>query len=50
DEGGVSAEVSVAPGEKCPRCWNIRELGRVASHTDLCERCALVVDEIERNA
>ncbi len=31
--------VSVAEGEKCPRCWNIRELGGHAAHADVCQRC-----------
>ena len=38
-----SARVSVAEGEKCPRCWNIRALGRDSSHPDVCERCASVL-------
>src|SRR2546425_370986 len=32
-----------APGEKCPRCWNIRALGQDPRHPDLCERCVGVV-------
>src|SRR5207244_835804 len=32
-----------APGEKCPRCWNLRALGQDPRHPDLCERCAGVV-------
>ena len=38
-----SAEVSVAPGDKCPRCWNIRTLGTDPSHPEVCERCAGVL-------
>lgn len=38
-----SAVVSVADGEKCPRCWNIRALGADTSHPDVCERCAVVL-------
>lgn len=26
--------------EKCPRCWNYRELGTVEAHSDVCARCA----------
>ena len=35
DVDEVSCEVAVAPGDKCPRCWNIRELGA----DGLCARC-----------
>ena len=31
----VTADVAVAQGEKCPRCWNVRELGE----DGLCARC-----------
>ncbi|HYG59067.1 MAG TPA: isoleucine--tRNA ligase [Symbiobacteriaceae bacterium] len=41
--GDVSIEVVRAEGEKCERCWNRRELGRIAQHPTLCERCAGVV-------
>ncbi|MGI6229674.1 MAG: isoleucine--tRNA ligase [Tractidigestivibacter sp.] len=37
------AEVSHADGEKCPRCWNWRELGE----DGLCDRCH---DVVENNA
>ena len=40
---GLRVGVERAPGEKCPRCWNIRALGRDSRHPDLCERCAGVV-------
>ncbi|MGI6032551.1 MAG: isoleucine--tRNA ligase, partial [Coriobacteriales bacterium] len=39
DAEEMSAEVEVAQGEKCPRCWNIRELG----DDGLCARCHEVV-------
>ena len=42
----VSAVVTVAAGEKCPRCWNIRELGGDPSHPDVCERCGAALDAI----
>ena len=48
-EGDVEepvAEVTVAEGEKCPRCWNIRELGGNANHADVCERCGDALDAI----
>ncbi len=37
------ATVSAASGEKCPRCWNYRELGE----DGLCERCHNVVASLE---
>jgi len=41
-----SATVAVADGEKCPRCWNIRELGCDATHPEVCGRCAEVLASI----
>ncbi len=35
DVDEVRCDVSVAPGEKCPRCWNVRRLGA----DGLCGRC-----------
>jgi len=43
----LSAAVSVAEGEKCPRCWNIRALGGNPSHPDVCERCGDALDALE---
>jgi isoleucyl-tRNA synthetase len=44
-EGLLEPEVEVLPaaGEKCPRCWNIRELGSDPNHQDVCARCAAVL-------
>ena len=39
----LSARVEVAPGDKCPRCWNVRELGE----DGLCPRCHAVVESID---
>ena len=39
----LAASVSVAAGEKCPRCWNVRELGA----DGLCPRCHEVVEAFE---
>ena len=39
----LSVEVVRATGEKCERCWNYRELGKIEAHPTLCERCAGVV-------
>jgi isoleucyl-tRNA synthetase len=41
-----SAAVSVAEGEKCPRCWNIRELGVDAERPEVCARCAGVLGSL----
>ena len=38
----LSCEVLPANGEKCPRCWNWRELGE----DGLCERCHDVVAQL----
>ncbi len=37
---GPSVEVAPANGEKCPRCWNFREIGAGG----VCERCASVLE------
>jgi isoleucyl-tRNA synthetase len=44
-EGGASigASVQAASGQKCPRCWNYRELGGDPAHADVCSRCAEVL-------
>jgi isoleucyl-tRNA synthetase len=39
----LTATVEVAEGEKCPRCWNVRELETNAAHPELCARCAEVI-------
>ena len=43
---GFSCAVAPAVGEKCPRCWNVRELGGNANHPHVCERCGDVLDSI----
>lgn len=35
----LACEVKPAEGDKCPRCWNYRELGGNANHADVCQRC-----------
>ena len=40
---GIFAEIEPASGEKCPRCWNYRQLGE----DGLCERCRKVVAAFE---
>jgi isoleucyl-tRNA synthetase len=42
--GEVVVNVAQAPGEKCPRCWNIRtDVGSDAAHPEVCGRCAAVL-------
>ena len=41
----TTCEVHPAHGEKCPRCWNYRELGTHADYPDVCDRCAQVLIE-----
>jgi len=36
-------EVGKSELDKCPRCWNYRELGTDATHPDVCARCASVL-------
>ena len=42
----LECAVGEAHGEKCPRCWNYRELGTQAAHPAVCARCAEVLDAI----
>ena len=42
----LAAEVAVAPGEKCPRCWTVRALGGNPRHPEVCERCGDALDAI----
>lgn len=42
----LSVEIGVSSLEKCPRCWNYREIGGNAAHADVCERCGDVLDTI----
>jgi isoleucyl-tRNA synthetase len=45
DLAEVGVRVSLAPGERCERCWRVLpEVGGVPGHADLCRRCAEVVD------
>jgi len=39
----LNVAVGLADGAKCPRCWNVRELGGDAMYPDLCARCASVM-------
>ena len=42
----LSCRVEKAAGEKCPRCWNYRELGGNAAHPAVCGRCGDALDAI----
>ena len=42
----LGCEVVAAQGEKCPRCWNFRELGGNANHPHVCKRCGNALDAI----
>jgi isoleucyl-tRNA synthetase len=45
DVAGVGVVVTLAPGERCERCWRVLpEVGQVPGHDDLCRRCAEVID------
>jgi isoleucyl-tRNA synthetase len=47
DVPNVGATVTLAPGEKCQRCWRVLpEVGHHAGHEDLCDRCADAVELI----
>jgi isoleucyl-tRNA synthetase len=44
-EGPLSVAVERAPGNKCERCWTYSEnVGRLAAHPAVCERCAAVLE------
>lgn len=42
----LACEVAPAEGEKCPRCWNFRELGGNENHPHVCERCGQALDAV----
>ena len=47
DVPDVGATVTLAPGEKCQRCWRVLpEVGHHVGHDDLCDRCADAVELI----
>ena len=45
---GSELKVDIQPSslEKCPRCWNFRELTTSGVHAGVCERCAHALDEM----
>ncbi|HEX6806023.1 MAG TPA: isoleucine--tRNA ligase [Terriglobales bacterium] len=47
--GGLTVEVSKAPGEKCERCWNYStHVGEDSTYPTVCERCSAVLKQIEK--
>lgn len=45
---GISISVEKASGEKCERCWKYdEEVGHDHNHSDVCPRCAKVLNELE---
>ena len=42
----LACTVEKAAGEKCPRCWNYREIGGNAAHPAVCKRCGDALDAI----
>ncbi len=47
DVSGIGVVVTLAPGEKCQRCWRVlTEVGTVPAHSDLCHRCAGAIDSL----
>ena len=42
----LAVELLPAKGEKCPRCWNYRELGTSAAYPSVCAHCADALAEI----
>ncbi len=47
-DGRVEIKIEKSPGEKCARCWiRDRDTGRKNNYSDLCPRCAGVVEKLE---
>ncbi len=46
DTTDTEVAVSVATGEKCPRCWNYRTLGVDETYPEVCKRCAEVLTDL----
>jgi isoleucyl-tRNA synthetase len=48
--GGVHVEVKKADGAKCDRCWNYSvHVGEDKTYPTICERCSVVLKELEPN-
>ena len=51
ETAGIQVQVSRADGQKCERCWNYStHVGEDPKYPTVCERCSLVLREIERGA
>ena len=45
DVAEIGVRVSLAPGDRCERCWRVLpEVGQTPGSPDLCHRCAAVVN------
>jgi len=42
----ITATIGAAPGDKCPRCWNLREIGTDPRYPEVCARCAEVLGSV----
>lgn len=42
----IVVTVEKTSADKCPRCWNYRELGGNAAHPDVCARCGEVLESM----
>jgi isoleucyl-tRNA synthetase len=45
-DAALLASIEVASGQKCPRCWNYRQLGSDTAYPEVCDRCAAVLQEL----
>jgi isoleucyl-tRNA synthetase len=49
--GPLVVQVSLAPGEKCERCWNYStRVGEDPEYPTVCERCSAALKELEAEA
>lgn len=46
DSKSEKLKVSLAEGEKCPRCWHIEELKEHKTGHNVCPRCSIVLDNL----
>jgi isoleucyl-tRNA synthetase len=50
-DSGLQIKVAKAPGAKCDRCWNYSvHVGEDRAYPTVCERCSVVLAQIERTA
>jgi len=43
----LEVTITASPLAKCPRCWNLREIGADPRRPDVCARCAGVLSDLE---